>query len=336
MPRKRSSSFILELPLRTSLADERACAIMPDAARNIANAVPGEGLRRLDLMHESKASQAARKMSRGEPRSPARTARATEFKRLFEAFGFTGHGFQKFAQACRDNCWIKDHLPGHVAQTAATRAFNALLQYAFAKRGRPRFKRSHSELANRILGQGTTVKTEKLSYTAWQRQRYGKSLKVRAPGMFVRILERKAASGGELIAFATRNTCLSQFGHVEGTYEKKPLKPRYHQFADATRVGRDLYCAFLARYVRDGCLDAIKWLMLGQVRKAFLRAAADGFEPARGRGFALPHVTLGVRAGRSNNGAHCTREAGNAVALAHLAAARVPQSSAGRHRSPSL
>jgi hypothetical protein len=32
-------------------------------------------------------------------------------------------------------------LPGHVAQTAATRAFNALLQYAFGKRGRPRFKR---------------------------------------------------------------------------------------------------------------------------------------------------------------------------------------------------
>jgi putative transposase len=55
-------------------------------------------------------------------------------------------------------------------------------------------KRSHGELAKRILGQGTTVKTEKLSYKAWQRQRYGKSLKVRAPGMFVRMLERKAAT----------------------------------------------------------------------------------------------------------------------------------------------
>jgi hypothetical protein len=68
-----------------------------------------------------------------------------------------------------------------------------------------------------------------------------------------------------------------------------------------------------------------KRLMLGQVRKAFLRAAADGFEPARGRGFALPHVLL---AGRSNNGAQCTCKAGNAVALAHLAAARVPGSAA--------
>jgi hypothetical protein len=32
MPRKRTLSFILELPLRTSPADERACAIMLDAA----------------------------------------------------------------------------------------------------------------------------------------------------------------------------------------------------------------------------------------------------------------------------------------------------------------
>jgi hypothetical protein len=40
---------------------------MLDAARNIANAVLGEGLRRLDLMRESKAYQAARKMSPGEP-----------------------------------------------------------------------------------------------------------------------------------------------------------------------------------------------------------------------------------------------------------------------------
>jgi putative transposase len=36
---------------------------------------------------------------------------------------------------------LRDHLPGHVAQTAATRAFNAILQYAFGKRGRPKFTR---------------------------------------------------------------------------------------------------------------------------------------------------------------------------------------------------
>jgi hypothetical protein len=114
MPRKHTASFILELPLKTDPADERACTIILDAGRNIGNAVLGEGLHRLDLMGESRAYRAARKMSRGEPRSPERKAGANEFKRLFEAFGFTGHALQKFAQGCRDKCWIRDHLPGHV------------------------------------------------------------------------------------------------------------------------------------------------------------------------------------------------------------------------------
>jgi hypothetical protein len=38
MPRKHTASFIVELPLKTD-ADERACAIILDAGRNIGNAV---------------------------------------------------------------------------------------------------------------------------------------------------------------------------------------------------------------------------------------------------------------------------------------------------------
>ena len=62
-------------------------------------------------------------------------------------------------------------------------------------------KRSHGELANRILGQGTTVKIEKLSYRSWQRQ-YGKSTKVRAAGTFFNVVRNKlTAASGELIEF---------------------------------------------------------------------------------------------------------------------------------------
>jgi putative transposase len=39
------------------------------------------------------------------------------------------------------NAGSGDHLPGHIAQTAARRAFNAILHYAFGKRGRPKFRR---------------------------------------------------------------------------------------------------------------------------------------------------------------------------------------------------
>jgi hypothetical protein len=51
---------------------------------------------------------------------------------LLEAFGVTGRAFQKLGQGCPDYCWIKDDLPGHVAQTTAKRGFNAILQYALA------------------------------------------------------------------------------------------------------------------------------------------------------------------------------------------------------------
>jgi putative transposase len=139
MPPKHTASFILELPLSTDGADERACAIVQDAGRNIGNAVLGEGLRRLDLMRESRADRAARKMLRGEPprAKPERTNSSGCSRRL----DLPGHALQKFARDCRDKCWIRDHLPGHVAQTAATRAFNGILQYAFGKRGRPEFTR---------------------------------------------------------------------------------------------------------------------------------------------------------------------------------------------------
>jgi putative transposase len=173
-------------------------------------------------------------------------------------------------------------------------------------------RRCHGELANRIPGQGTTVKTEKLSYKAWQRQ-YAKSTKARSAGMFVSILGNKP--GCELIEFGTRYTCLSQFCHVDGTYTKKALNQRFHPFPDGTKVG-----------------PAKSWTGA----QAFLRVASDGFESARGRGFALPHAVLGVRAGRSKNNAECTREAGNAVAVAHLAAVRVLENGAVGTQAPAF
>jgi putative transposase len=42
-------------------------------------------------------------------------------------------------------------------------------------------KRSHGELANRILGQGTTVKTEKLSYKACSGSATARALRFAPP-----------------------------------------------------------------------------------------------------------------------------------------------------------
>lgn len=135
MPCKTKPSFIVELPLRTPPADELARAVILDAARNVYNAALGEGLRRLDLMRQSKAYQAARNMPKGEKASPERKACNAEFRRIHDVFGFGGSALQVFAQSCGDNCWIGYRLPSRCGRTASLRAFNT-------NRRRPRFKRT--------------------------------------------------------------------------------------------------------------------------------------------------------------------------------------------------
>lgn len=69
-------------------------------------------------------------------------------------------------------------------------------------------KRAHGELVNRILAQGSAIKTEKISYRSFQKN-FGRSTKVRGAGMFVATLSRKAdAAGGSVNEFSTR-TCRS-------------------------------------------------------------------------------------------------------------------------------
>lgn len=111
-------------------------------------------------------------------------------------------------------------------------------------------KRAHGELANQILGLGNVIQSETLSYRAFQKS-YGKSVKVRAPGMFVEQLRRKAESaGGELVDLHTWSLKLSQYDHITQACTKKPLHQRWHELGDGSGVvQRDIYSAFLARCV---------------------------------------------------------------------------------------
>ncbi|CAB1129505.1 protein of unknown function [Candidatus Hydrogenisulfobacillus filiaventi] len=143
----------------------------------------------------------------------------------------------------------------------------------------------HGELAHRILAMGRVVKTEKLSYRAFQRQ-YGRSVGVCAPGKFVSILRRKAESaGGRVIEFSTRQTKLSQVCHGCGRVQKKPLSQRVHRCACGIEMQRDLYSAFLARCVgEDGLLHADLADTAWSGAERLLRAAwSEATEPANGR-----------------------------------------------------
>jgi hypothetical protein len=62
MPRKHTQSFVLELPLGTTAANERAYAIAPRRRSQHRQRMLGEGLRRLDRMGRYKRYRSARKM----------------------------------------------------------------------------------------------------------------------------------------------------------------------------------------------------------------------------------------------------------------------------------
>jgi hypothetical protein len=56
-------------------------------------------------------------------------------------------------------------------------------------------KSLHGRLVHEIVAVGHTVVIEKISYKAWQKQ-YGRSVGLRAPGMFIDMLRRTGAAHG--------------------------------------------------------------------------------------------------------------------------------------------
>ena len=146
-------------------------------------------------------------------------------------------------------------------------------------------KSLHGQTVNRVLRMGNVFKLEKLSYLAFQRQ-YGRSVGMRAPGMFVELLKRKAeaclagpSAGAEVIEFPTRTTRLSQTCHNCGTVKKKSLSERWHKCGCGVEAQRDLYSAFLATCVEGDRLNADRakaaWSGVDALLQAALSDAAD-------------------------------------------------------------
>jgi len=147
-------------------------------------------------------------------------------------------------------------------------------------------KSQHGQMVNRVLRMGDTIKTEKLSYRAFQRA-FGRSVGMRAPGMFVAQLRRKAVSAGAtVVEFSTHTTRLSQVCHSCGRVEKKPLSQRWHRCDCGINAQRDLYSAFLATCVEDERLNVdrarVAW---SGVDTRLQTALSDAYmrQPANGR-----------------------------------------------------
>jgi transposase len=154
-----------------------------------------------------------------------------------------------------------------------------------------------------IVAVGNTVILEKLSYKGWQKQ-YGKSVGLRAPGMFVEQLRRTVAStGGTLIEVPPRSTKLSQFCHGCGQQVKKPLSQRWHQCpCGIGPVQRDLYSAFLAAYLDPAdplpsCARE-RYAATWEGAEARLRAAHERLKQRANEGQPLPR-SFGISRARA-------------------------------------
>ena len=109
-------------------------------------------------------------------------------------------------------------------------------------------------MVNKLLDIGIIFKTEKLSYKGFQKM-FGRSVGLRAPGMFISMLRRKAESASGLVEeFSCFKTRLSQTCHC-GLRVKKKLSQRCHDCPCGVKAQRDLYSAHLARFVTHESLD---------------------------------------------------------------------------------
>jgi putative transposase len=118
-------------------------------------------------------------------------------------------------------------------------------------------KRCHGQLAHRVLALGNQIHLEKLSYRAWQK-RYGKSIALCAPALFVvRLCSLAESAGSTIVLINAQRAKLSQVCHC-GAMVKKRLSQRHHFCTCGVQAQRDLYSAFLARFVQpdSSLLDA--------------------------------------------------------------------------------
>jgi transposase len=161
-------------------------------------------------------------------------------------------------------------------------------------------KSLHGRKVHEIVSQGNTVIMEKISYQAWQKQ-FGRSVGLRAPGMFIERLKRTVAStGGTLIEVQTQQTKLSQFCHGCGRTRKKPLWQRWHACeCGVGPVQRDLYSAFLAAYLEseNDFPSCARYVVPWEGAETRLRAAQERVVQRANEGQLLPR-SMGIpRAG---------------------------------------
>jgi len=134
MKRSKTPTFLLELPLAVTGGQAKRLPAHFEAARCLYNALLGEALKRLNQMRADPAWQVARAIPKMQKQE-----RAAAFSQLRQAYGFSEYALHEFAKGA--NCaWIADHIDAMLAQTLASRAYQAVNRVCLGKAKKVRFK----------------------------------------------------------------------------------------------------------------------------------------------------------------------------------------------------
>src|SRR5215467_13083919 len=135
-PPTRTPSFVCEVPLWVSPAQERTLLARLEAARQVYNACLGQARRRVRLVRESKAFQHARTLPRDDP------ARKGLFAQARAQHGCTEYALHAYAQQFGAS-WLGEHLDSLVIQRLSSRASRAANRLLLGTARRVRFKGRH-------------------------------------------------------------------------------------------------------------------------------------------------------------------------------------------------
>ena len=134
MKRAKTPSFLIELPLQVDWSQEHHLRAHLEAARCLYNALLGAANKRLHQMRTDPAWQSARTIPHSHKQE-----RAQAFSALRKQHRFSEYELHEYAKRARVG-WIADHIDSTMAQTLATRAYQAVNRVCVGKAKRARFR----------------------------------------------------------------------------------------------------------------------------------------------------------------------------------------------------
>jgi hypothetical protein len=134
MKRVKTSTFLLGLPLRVDWSQEHQVRAHLEAARCLYNALRGFAMKRLRCMRNDPAWSKARAIPRSHKQE-----RAQAFSALRKKYHFSEYDLHEYAKRARVS-WIADHIDSTMAQTLASRAYQAAHRVCVGTAKRVRFR----------------------------------------------------------------------------------------------------------------------------------------------------------------------------------------------------